>query len=237
MRRRLAWVACLVSLAVLAAGQPRAQEGKQKPSAGPPTMKQPLPGQAPDVGTAAAGGAARVASTMGEIGRRAAYGQDGPWLTTASPDGFLVYANAGDAGAWNATIIQPPRLPYMIEVEVRSGITPAPGRAVGAGITFAFQRSDDPGQRSFYALLIAGDTVYAYRYAGGSFSRIVRNTSTELGGKPWSTLRVTVQQDGFALALDGEEFTSMSAGGPLTGDVGVMVSGAGDAAFRNLRLQ
>ena len=203
----------------------------QKSNAGPPLPKQPAQAQPSSPGT---GG---IAFTMGEIGRRAAYGQDGSWLTTASEDGSLVFANTGSPTGWDATIIQPPGLPYTMQVEVNSGITPSQGHAVGAGIIFAYQRSDDPKQRAFYAVLLAGNTVYAYRY-DGSFSQIVRNTSTNLaGGRQWSTLRVTVRQDGFALALNGQEFSSMSADGPLTGEVGVMVSGAGDAAFRNLKLQ
>lgn len=210
----------------------------QGQNAGPPLMKQLLPAQPRDSGSAGAADAGRgVAFTMGEIGRRAGYGQNGPWLVTASEDGALVFANSGSPAGWNATIIQPPRLPYTVQVEVNSGILPAPGRAVGAGITFAFQRSNDPGQRAFYAVLIAGDTVYAYHY-DGSFSEVARNTTTELGGgRQWSTLRVTVRQDGFSLALNGQEFTSIGADGPLTGEVGVMVSGGGDAAFRNLKLQ
>ncbi len=222
-----------LTLVALAAGGITAHA--QKSNGGSPLPKPPAQTQ-PQAQTPPPG-AGGVAFTMGEIGRRAAYGQDGSWLTKATDDGALVFANTGSPTEWDGTIIQPPRFPYTIQVEVNSGIAPSPGHAVGAGIIFAYQRSDDPKQRAFYAVLLSGDTVYAYRY-DGSFSQVVRNTTTDLaGGRRWSTLRVTVRQDGFALALNGQEFTSMSADGPLTGEVGVMASGAGDAAFRNLKLQ
>lgn len=225
-----------LALAAVAAGGLAAHAQK---NAAPPAMKQPIPPEAPDSGGPAPAPrpTAPGAFTMGEIGRRATYGQDGGWLTSASPDGALVFTNTGSASGWNATIVQSPRAPYTVQVQVNSGITPAPGRAVGAGLTFAFQRSDDPKQRSFYAVLIAGDTISAYRYGGGSFAEVARNTTSDLAGaRRWNTLRITVRPEGFTLALNGQQFLSTTTDGPLTGDMGVMVSGAGDAAFRNLDL-
>ena len=230
MRDRSAFgVGIGIALAALLASMAPAYA--QKRTAGPPPAKEAAPIQAPAPSTG------QGAYTMGEIGRRAGYGQSGDWSVTAAGDGSLAFANPSNPSSWNAIIIQPPAVPYTVQLDVKSGIPAVDGHAVGAGITFAYRRASASQGPSYYAVMVAGDSVFVYRY-DGSFTQSAQNTDPALGsGRRWNTVRVTVKQDGFTVAMNGQEFVSISDGTPMAGEVGVMVSGAGDAAFRNLRLQ
>ena len=209
----------------------------------PPTTPVPAPvSQAPGtqapVTQAPGAQAPGVATTMGEIGRRATYGQRGRWLTKASPEGALVYESQDGASGWTANIVPAPALPYVVQVEVGTTIAPLEDHAVGAGVAFGYKRAGGGAQGpTFYAALIAGDTLFVYRY-DGSFDELSRTSVPGNAGGRWGTLRVTVRQDGFSVSLnDGGEVTQ-SFDGPIGGEFGTFVSASSGSgsAFRNLYL-
>jgi hypothetical protein len=182
--------------------------------------------------------AENVAFTMGEIGRRAHYGLDGNFMTTATRGGSLVITSQNDdAGHWTATMISPPVLPYTVQVRVRSHIQPAAGRAVGAGVVFGLQRRTENKGAKFYAALVTSGTLYVYEHTDdGGFAQLVKSSGSRASGG-FDTLRVTVRKDGFSVSLNENGSVSQSVGDPLTGEFGVFVSGAGSATFRDLILQ
>ena len=180
------------------------------------------------------------AFTMGAIGRTATYGQSGDWLTTASPDGALVYANQGAGSGWTADLAAAPALPYTVQLDVSTTIAPEDGHAVGGGVIFAYT-SGAGQQRSFFAALVAGTTLSVYHYDGQdrSFELLTETSASEANAagavsQGWSRLRLTVRPDGFVVSLNGNGEVSQTTGTSMTGRLGVMASGAGNAMFRNL---
>ncbi|MCK8785260.1 hypothetical protein M0638_12780 [Roseomonas sp. NAR14] len=223
MRRRM--FACLAfgaAPAALALGGMPALAQKAPPPAGPAPAAPPAGGQ--------------TAYTMGEIGRRVRYGRQGAWLVQATGDGALTFANETDPTAWTAALTAPPGPAYAVEVLVNGDIPAVEGHAVGAGIVFAFQRGDGGPGRRYRVAMLAGDTLSVYRYADGGFARSVSSRNGAWGGGGWHAMRLTVRPESFAIAMDGQQVASIGDGEPLSGEVGVMVSGTGRAAFRELRL-
>ena len=176
-----------------------------------------------------------AATTMGEVGKRASYGTDGSWRTTASEDGDLIYTSLTADPGWTGTIVHSPSLPYSIRIGLHSGIAPAAGHAVGAGVIFAFKRADGAQGQSFYAALVAGGTLYVFAN-DGHFRQLVQSSGAR-SGREYDTLQVDVRRDGFSVSLNDNGSISQSVDGTLEGEYGVMVSGSGTANFRDLTVK
>jgi WD40 repeat protein len=180
-----------------------------------------------------------IAYTMGEIGRRASYGLEGGWSTTASKDGSLVVSSQSGNPGWTGTILPAPATPpYAIKVRLHSGLAPVKGRAIGAGIMFGFQRASGSTQPTFCAALLAGDELFVYSYDGSGFVQHY-DIENPRSNAQFDTLRIAVQSGGFTIVLNTNSFNfkSQNLACSLTGGLGIVVSGQGSATFRDLDVQ
>ena len=176
-----------------------------------------------------------IAYTMGEIGRRASYGNDGDWLTAASRDGSLLVSSQSANPGWTAEVAPAPVPPYTITVQVHHEFPPVKGRAVGAGLVFGLQRASGSQGPRFCAALLSGDELFVYSYDDGGFAQHL-DIDNPRSRAQFDTLRVAVRNDGLTLTLNTNTF-NIKLDCSHAGDLGVMTSGRGSATFRNLVVQ
>lgn len=181
---------------------------------------------------------AKVAYAMGDIGRAVTYGSGDEWKTSATDDGSLVLASVNDHPGWLVDKHVGPNPPYTVEARVRSQIPPVAGHAVGGGLVVAYQDEKGSQPRSFYTAYIAGDTVFLTSYGKDGFNILWQGKGVGASCDGFTKLRITVKSQELTVVAEGSNTlsTTQSADRPLSGGYGVFVSGAGQAAFRDLYL-